>query len=89
MPLNYIRIFFLRLQYYDFLQLANDGDCRPFIRFVADCTEKTLDLFLWATSELSHQKPLLLEQQETYDSNRILTILDDDSSIESSGNYPN
>lgn len=41
------------------MQIANEGDTRPFIRFIADCTEKTLDLFLWATSELSHQIPLL------------------------------
>lgn len=53
-----------RLKYYNFLQIANEGDIRPFVRFIADCTEKTLDLFLWATSELSYQVPLLLDQKE-------------------------
>lgn len=50
---------YFRHKYYDFLQIANEGDSRPFIRFIADCTEKTLDLFLWSTSELPHQVPLL------------------------------
>ncbi|RXG61210.1 Adenosine monophosphate-protein transferase FICD-like protein [Armadillidium vulgare] len=40
-----------RLHYYDTLQLANDGDTRPFIRFVARCMENTLDVYLWATRE--------------------------------------
>uniref|UniRef100_A0A2M4BJ19 Protein adenylyltransferase Fic n=1 Tax=Anopheles marajoara TaxID=58244 RepID=A0A2M4BJ19_9DIPT len=50
-----------RHKYYDFLQLANEGDIRPFVRFIADCTERTLDLYLWATSELSHPVPLLAQ----------------------------
>lgn len=45
--------------------MANEGDTRPFIRFIADCTEKTLDLFLWATNELSHQVPLLSDPLES------------------------
>lgn len=33
------------------------------MRFIADCTEKTLDIYLWATSEMQNQIPLLeLEQ---------------------------
>lgn len=48
-----------RHKYYHFLQLANEGDIRPFIRFIADCTEKTLDLYLWATSDLPQQIPML------------------------------
>ncbi|XP_027222131.2 protein adenylyltransferase Fic isoform X2 [Penaeus vannamei] len=40
-----------RLMYYDCLQTANEGDTRPFIRFIAHCTEKTLDVYLWATKE--------------------------------------
>lgn len=55
-----------RLQYYNYLQAANEGDIRPFIRFVAEATEKTLDLYLWATSELPYQVPLLA-QAETND----------------------
>lgn len=53
-----------RLQYYKFLEMANEGDVRPFIRFIAECTEKTLDLYLWATSEnLPYQVPLLAEKE--------------------------
>lgn len=40
-----------RLLYYDCLQTANEGDTRPFVRFIAHCTEKTLDVYLWATRE--------------------------------------
>ncbi|KAK7083091.1 hypothetical protein SK128_015197 [Halocaridina rubra] len=41
-----------RMLYYDCLQLANQGDTRPFVRFIAHCTEKTLDVYLWATKEM-------------------------------------
>jgi len=37
--------------YYKYLSTANQGDIRPFVRFIADCTEKTLDAYLWAASE--------------------------------------
>lgn len=37
--------------YYQHLDTANRGDVRPFIRFIAKCTETTLDEFLWAASE--------------------------------------
>ena len=30
---------------------ANEGDIRPFIRFIAECTENTLDAYLWASKE--------------------------------------
>lgn len=43
--------------------MANEGDVRPFIRFVADATEKTLDLYLWATSELPYQIPMLAQSE--------------------------
>ena len=45
--------------------MANEGDIRPFIRFVAEATEKTLDLYLWATSELPYQVPLLAQAETT------------------------
>jgi Fic family protein len=61
-----------RLQYYNYIQIGNEGDVRPFVRFIADCTEKTLDLFLWATSELSYQIPLLDQQEKT------IPIIEDD-----------
>lgn len=40
-----------RLRYYDTLELANNGDIRPFIRFISECTERTLDEYLAATME--------------------------------------
>ncbi|XP_062604071.1 protein adenylyltransferase FICD-like [Saccostrea cucullata] len=39
-----------RLQYYETLEMANAGDVRPFIRFIADCTEEALDHFLLSAS---------------------------------------
>lgn len=37
--------------YYKYLNIANQGDIRPFVRFIAHCTEKTLDAYLWASRE--------------------------------------
>ena len=39
--------------YYQHLVTANDGDIRPFIRFIAKSTERTLDAYLLATRENS------------------------------------
>ena len=35
-----------RWQYYQTLNQANEGDVRPFVRFVATCTRQTLDDYL-------------------------------------------
>ena len=40
-----------RSEYYLALETANEGDIRPFIRFIAKCTEMTLDTLLIATTE--------------------------------------
>ncbi|XP_075070073.1 protein adenylyltransferase FICD isoform X2 [Mixophyes fleayi] len=40
-----------RSEYYLVLELANEGDVRPFIRFIAKCAETTLDMLLIATAE--------------------------------------
>ncbi|TRY71298.1 hypothetical protein DNTS_002241 [Danionella cerebrum] len=40
-----------RAEYYTALDTANEGDVRPFIRFIAKCTEMTLDTLLIATTE--------------------------------------
>ncbi|XP_059617299.1 protein adenylyltransferase Fic [Phlebotomus argentipes] len=53
-----------RLQYYDALQTANEGDVRPFVRFIAECAGRTLDLYLWATGGLTPQIPLMAEQED-------------------------
>lgn len=79
---------YFRHKYYDFLQVANEGDVRPFIRFVADCTDKTLDLFLWATSELSHQIPLLSDPDENGSTTLYDHILDNDNEDSSGDNTP-
>jgi len=52
-----------RIKYYDYLQQANEGDVRPFIRFIAQCAEQTLDVYLWATST-SEPAPSDLPQLE-------------------------
>lgn len=40
-----------RAEYYATLDTANEGDVRPFIRFIAKCTELTLDTLLISTTE--------------------------------------
>ncbi|XP_033638353.1 protein adenylyltransferase FICD-like [Asterias rubens] len=40
-----------RHEYYETIKQANAGDVRPFIRFIARCTESMLDVLLWLTSE--------------------------------------
>ncbi|XP_012719044.2 protein adenylyltransferase FICD [Fundulus heteroclitus] len=40
-----------RAEYYATLDTANEGDVRPFIRFIAKCTEMTLDTLLFSTTE--------------------------------------
>lgn len=40
-----------RAEYYAALDTANEGDVRPFIRFIAKCTEMTLDTLLISTTE--------------------------------------
>ncbi|XP_052268317.1 protein adenylyltransferase FICD-like [Dreissena polymorpha] len=40
-----------RAKYYETLDEGNHGDLRSFIRFIADCTDRTLDEFLLATLE--------------------------------------
>ncbi|EHB01560.1 Adenosine monophosphate-protein transferase FICD [Heterocephalus glaber] len=46
-----------RSEYYHVLEVANEGDVRPFIRFIAKCTETTLDTLLFATTEYSVALP--------------------------------
>uniref|UniRef100_A0A1B6L271 Protein adenylyltransferase Fic n=1 Tax=Graphocephala atropunctata TaxID=36148 RepID=A0A1B6L271_9HEMI len=54
-----------RHRYYRMLELANDGDVRPFIRFIAESTEQTLDLFLWATEEYISDFPAIGSSAKT------------------------
>ncbi|ESO03201.1 hypothetical protein HELRODRAFT_100335 [Helobdella robusta] len=53
--------------YYQYLETANNGDVRPFIRFISSCAERTLDEYLLAsvTSVASNRsRPELLAQQK-------------------------
>ncbi|XDB59102.1 PREDICTED: adenosine monophosphate-protein transferase FICD isoform X1 [Capra hircus] len=58
-----------RSEYYHVLEVANEGDVRPFIRFIAKCTETTLDTLLFATTEypvaLPEARPNLSGFKET------------------------
>lgn len=66
-----------KLSYYEYLQTANAGDVRPFIRFIARCTERTLDEYIWATSEHpSGQFPSLFPSTPS----RVIVVDDADSS---------
>lgn len=40
-----------RLRYYEALNDGNEGDLRTFIRFIAECADRTLDEFILATVE--------------------------------------
>lgn len=53
--------FVIFYRYYQTLEFANAGDVRPFMRFIAECTEKTLDLFLWSTLEYATSSVPALE----------------------------
>lgn len=72
------------MQYYKYLEMANEGDIRPFIRFVAECTEKTLDLYLWATSDM-YKVPLLAEKETNDPYAQIILDNDNDDRISGSG----
>lgn len=69
-----------RHEYYENLQVANGGDVRPFVRFIAECTEQTLDLFLWATSEFSKQVPALSQDSVSIDKQNTIILDGDDKS---------
>lgn len=63
-----------RQTYYKVIAQADEGDIRPFLRFIAECTERTLDLFLWQTSESEY--PILtlpaaqsISSDSTFESN--------------------
>lgn len=51
------------------------------MRFIADCTERTLDIYLWATSDMQKQIPLL--ELEQSDFSIMNTEYSDSSDIES------
>ena len=42
-----------RQNYYKHLVTANDGDIRPFVRFIGQCTQRTLEAYIWSTKDNS------------------------------------
>ncbi|XP_062038293.1 protein adenylyltransferase FICD isoform X2 [Lepus europaeus] len=54
-----------RSEYYHVLEVANEGDVRPFIRFIAQCTETMLDTLLFATTEYPVALPEATPSKET------------------------
>ncbi|KAJ1524181.1 hypothetical protein ONE63_010706 [Megalurothrips usitatus] len=66
-----------RSHYYKHLEMANKGDVRPFVRFIAECTERTLDYFLLATTEF----PAL---DTNGDSSRTIFVHESDAQIHNS-----
>lgn len=62
-----------RLRYYETLNTANNGDVRPFIRFIAECAETMLDQFLYSTVENPKEHfPQLSNSNRSGD--RVITI---------------
>lgn len=55
-----------RSEYYSALEMANEGDIRPFIRFIAKCTEMTLDTLLLATAEHAVGLPAASKKTNVY-----------------------
>ena len=47
-----------RLEYFNSLEQANNGDIKPFIRFIAGCLEQTLDDFLLSAQDDYHGSDL-------------------------------
>lgn len=66
-----------RFRYYETLELANEGDIRPFIRFIAECAERTLDEFILAAVENPSNETLSLTSiPNLYNDHQQLIILD-------------
>ncbi len=40
-----------RLDYYEYLEMANQGDIKPFIRFIVRCTTRTLEEYIMLCNE--------------------------------------
>ena len=75
-----------KYKYYEALETANKGDVRPFIRFIARCTERTVDEFLISTSgQFNFGIPDLTSRYEDDTEYDGRTIILDDNENETSG----
>lgn len=63
-----------RAEYYAALDTANEGDVRPFIRFIAKCTEITLDTLLISTAEHAVGLPGADQHQSCSDCQQTIPI---------------
>ncbi|KAK2902116.1 protein adenylyltransferase FICD [Channa argus] len=63
-----------RAEYYAALDTANEGDVRPFIRFIAKCTEITLDTLLISTTEYAVGLPGAAYDQDCPDYKRTIPV---------------
>ncbi|XP_041644505.1 protein adenylyltransferase FICD [Cheilinus undulatus] len=63
-----------RAEYYAALDTANEGDVRPFIRFIAKCTEITLDTLLISTTEHAVGLPGARQDQACPDCKQTIPI---------------
>lgn len=63
-----------RVEYYAALDTANEGDVRPFIRFIARCTEMTLDTLLISTTDYSAALPAAGQDQPCPDCKKTISI---------------
>ncbi|KAG7491094.1 adenosine monophosphate-protein transferase FICD [Solea senegalensis] len=63
-----------RAEYYGALDTANEGDVRPFIRFIAKCTEITLDTLLISTTEHAVGLPEAGQDQACLDCKQTIPI---------------
>lgn len=63
-----------RAEYYSALDTANEGDVRPFIRFIAKCTEMTLDTLLISTTEHAVGLPAANQDQACLDCKQTIPI---------------
>ncbi|KAL5008931.1 hypothetical protein ScPMuIL_014512 [Solemya velum] len=61
-----------RHEYYEVLNKGNSGDIRPFIRFIAECTERTLNEFLLAT--LDQNAATALQLLNFTDSDKVISV---------------
>jgi Fic family protein len=67
-----------RLQYYDYLEQANQGDVKPFIRFIAKCTQRTLKEYIHLCTNSTGiemiNKYLILNTNKNSNNNNMIII---------------
>lgn len=73
-----------RLTYYETLELANNGDIRPFIRFISRCTERTLDEYLFLLKDdAEFSLPSAYKRRNSNNRDRVIYVDVNDDSMES------